>query len=82
MNTTLDDFHFVGVKCSAMEALYIIFMLVIIDCGRCFSVIGFSPSGPGDFLLSNPLNAAMIFSSFIQSLYLVCNSCFVMDMSG
>ena len=64
------DFHLVGVKCSAMAALYIIFILVIIDLGRCFRVIGFNPSGPGDFLLSNPLNAAMIFSSLIQSLYL------------
>ena len=57
-------------------------MLVIIDNGRCFSVIGFSPSGPGDFLLSNPLNAAIIFSSLIQSLYLASSSSFVIDVSG
>ena len=82
MYTTFEDFHFVGVKCSAIEALYIVLILVIIDKGRCFRVIGFNPSGPGDFLLSNPLNAAIILSSFIQSLYLVCSSAFVMDVAG
>ena len=46
-----------GVKCNAMEALYIIFILAIIDGGRCFRIIGFTTSGPGDFLLSKPLNA-------------------------
>ena len=82
MYTTFDDFYLVGLKCRSMDALYIIFILVIIDWGRCFRVIGFNPSGLGDFLLSKPLKAAMIFSSFIQSLYFVISSCLVMDTLG
>ena len=82
MYTTLDDFHFVGVKCRAMEALYIIFILVIIDFGRCFRVIGLIPSGPGDYLLSNLLKAGVFLSSLIQSLYQVSSSDFDIDTSG
>ena len=48
-----------------------VFILFIMDMGSYFNVMGFIPSIPGDFLLSKPLNAAIIFSSFIQSLYLI-----------
>ena len=82
MYTTFEDFHFVGVKCRAIDALYIISMLLIIDTERCFRVIGFMPSGPGDFLLSKPLKAAVIFSTFIQLVYFCCNSSLVIDFSG
>ena len=52
MYTTFEDFHLVDVKCSAIDAFYIVSMLLIIDIERCFRVMGFIPSGPGDFLLS------------------------------
>ena len=69
-------------KCSAIDALYIVSMLFSIETGRCFRVIGFIPSGPGDFLLSKPLKAAVILSIFIQSVYFCCNSSLVIDFSG
>ena len=70
MYTTFEDFYCVGVKCSAIAALYMVFMLDIIEGGRCFRVMGLILSGPGDFLLSNPLKAAIIFPSAIQFVYL------------
>ena len=35
--------------------------------GRCFKMIGFSPSVPGDFLLWNPWKASLTFSGVTQS---------------
>lgn len=70
MYKTFEDFQCVGVKCRAIEALYMVFMLEVIQGSKCFRVIGLIPSGPGDVLLSNPLKAAAIFSSVIQSVYL------------
>ena len=43
--------------------------------GRCLI-----PSGPSDFLLSKPLNAVIILSFVIQSLYLLFKSCFLLHL--
>ena len=48
--------------------------------GRCFKIIGFSPSVPGDFLLWNPWKACLTFSGVTQSGWKAFISSLVIDL--
>ena len=69
----VEFFQLVGVKCKAMQALYIVTMYCIMFIGKSISTWGFRLSGPGDFFALNPWKTVCSLSVFIQ-LYLSCSN--------
>ena len=62
----VEFFQLVGVKCRAIQALYITNMYCIIFKGRCVRTWGLRLSGPGNFFALNPLKTVFNLSMFIQ----------------
>ena len=54
MNMIVEFFHSVGVKCRAIQALYMVIKYFRMFCGSCIRTCGLRVSGPGNFFALKP----------------------------